>query len=260
MILSQHFKSFFSQGRYRIGIWVVFVGTTYLIFFSEVNAGFLKRQSFWFVHKWEALHNDSTLREYTWRHKDTACGKHALAPDPRRDKQGYVHKAEINCSLNVPGNNHRLYPILSFPDCHYGPYDSTFWIWVDLPMSGSGGWVSLATYANKKNWMDLFGVNIEFDVGVKQLTLFHIPVLGKGDFIREKRLPIPMRQWVHVEVKVNPLGLIEVFQDRVRILSAWKDFGSRGPAICEAHWGLYAEGQIHRAVVMNDDISINMRN
>ena len=38
------------------------------------------------------------------------------------------------------------------------------------------------------------------------------------------------------------------------VLQAKKDWGPAGPAICEAHWGLYAEGKTDFAHLLNDDI------
>ena len=47
---------------------------------------------------------------------------------------------------------------------------------------------------------------------------------------------------------------IRVFQNGKLVLQAEKDWGPAGPSICEANWGLYAEGKTDFAHLLNDDI------
>jgi hypothetical protein len=116
--------------------------------------------------------------------------------------------------------------------------------------------VSLATYTNVKNWQDLFGVNLDTEDGQPVLVLFHVPKFGQGRFKRSSRLAFPMKQWVRIEVVVSEQGAISVFQDEKLVLQAVKDWGPAGPSICEAHWGLYAEGKTDFGHLLNDDITL----
>lgn len=205
--------------------------------------------------EWYADHEYASFREYSWRHNNTECGNLKILSDPTRSGRGYVYQGQVVCSASN-SQNHRLYPTLNLEHCIKGPFKSTFWLWVDLPSGALRGWVSFATYTNVKNWKDLFGVNLGTKNGLAHLVIFHVPEFGKGEFIRENLIGFPMKKWVRVDVSVETDGQIKVYQDKYLVASAVKDWGSDGPAICEAHWGLYAEGKTDKALLLNDDISI----
>jgi len=61
---------------------------------------------------------------------------------------------------------------------------------------------------------------------------------------------------VRIEVVVDTRKGIRVFQDGTLVMRAAKDWGPAGPSICEAHWGLYAEGKTDYAHLLNDDITL----
>ena len=63
-----------------------------------------------------------------------------------------------------------------------------------------------------------------------------------------------MKKWVRIEVFIDAHGVIHVFQDGAPVLHAVKAWGPAGPSICEAHWGLYAEGTTDFAHLLNDNI------
>jgi len=203
--------------------------------------------------QWVANHERGDFGEYFWRHADTSCGWLVVKPDPTSSGHGYVSESQIFCSSGQKGA-HRLYPTLNLEKCLYGSYYSSFYVWLSAPPAQERGWVSLATYTNLKNWQDLFGVNLGTADGQLQLVLFHVPTFGQGQFKRPTRLAFPMKQWVRIEVVVSEQGTISVFQDEKLALQAVKDWGPAGPAICEAHWGLYAEGKTDFAHLLNDDI------
>ncbi len=238
---------------------ILFIFAAAVVFFLSQNslaeADEISRLMKKFDPVWQADHETGNTKEYFWRHDDTACGKHAVVPDPTRRAKGHVHKAEVLCP-DPKGDNHRLYPTQNFKTCLPAPYLSTFWVWVDLPPEKERGWVSLATYTNKKNWQDLFGVNLETKNGRLKLVLFHTPVKGKAVFLREVEDAFPQKQWVRIDVVVHDFGLIRVFQNRFPLLSAMKEWGPDGPALCEAHWGLYSRGNTARGVILNDDIGV----
>ncbi|UCD33763.1 MAG: hypothetical protein JSV38_07880 [Desulfobacterales bacterium] len=207
------------------------------------------------MFEWYADHEYGNFREYSWRHKNTECGNLKILPDPTQSGRGYVYQGQVTCSASN-SQNHRLYPTLNLERCLKGPFKSTFWLWADIPLKDSQGWVSFATYTNVKNWKDLFGVNLDTKNGSAYLVIFHVPKFGKGEFIKESPVNFPMKKWVRVDVSVEADGQIKVYQDKHLVASALKDWGPDGPAICEAHWGLYAEGRTERALLLNDDISI----
>ena len=203
--------------------------------------------------QWVASHESGDFSEYFWRHADTSCGWLMVVPDPTGSGRGYVSESQIFCSAGQKAV-HRLYPTLNLEKCLYGSYYSSFYVWLSVPPAQERGWVSLATYTNVKNWQDLFGVNLDTEDGQPVLVLFHVPKYGQGRFKRSARLAFPMKQWVRIEVVVSEQGAISVFQDEKLVLQAVKDWGPAGPSICEAHWGLYAEGKTDFAHLLNDDI------
>jgi hypothetical protein len=203
--------------------------------------------------EWVAHHESSDFSDYFWRHADTNCGWLIVVPDPTPSGRGYVSESQIFCALGK-GKVHRLYPTLNLEQCLYGSYYSSFDVWLSAPPDSERGWISLATYSNVKNWKDLFGVNLGSEAGQTVLVLFHVPKFGQGRFQRRKRIPFPMKRWVKIEVMVSAHEGIRVFQDGTLVLQAAKDWGPPGPAICETHWGLYAEGKTDFAHLLNDDI------
>ena len=202
---------------------------------------------------WLAHHESGDFSEYSWRHPDTSCGWLVVVPDPTASGRGHVSESQIYCS---PGANgvHRLYPTLNLEKCLYGSYYSAFDVWLSAPPAAERGWISLATYSSEKNWQDLFGVNLGTEDGQNVLVLFHVPTFGQGRFKRKARLAFPMKKWVKIEVMVTAGDGIRVFQDETLVLQAARDWGASGPAICEAHWGLYAQGKTDFAHLLNDDI------
>ena len=205
--------------------------------------------------QWVANHESADFSEYFWRHPDTACGWLMAIPDPTGSGRGYVSESQIFCSAGQKGI-HRLYPTLNLEKCLYGSYYSSFDVWLSAPPAQERGWVSLATYTHVKNWQDLFGVNLGTEGGQPALVLFHVPTFGQGRFKREGRLAFPMKQWVRIEVVVDTGKGIRVFQDGTLVLRAVKDWGPAGPSICEAHWGLYAQGKTDFAHLLNDNITL----
>jgi hypothetical protein len=165
----------------------------------------------------------------------------------------HLAESQIYCAPDK-GEVHRLYPTLNLEQCLYGSYYSSFDVWLSAPPPGERGWISLATYTNVKNWQDLFAVNLGTEGGQTVLVLFHIPKFGQDRFERRTRIAFPMKKWVTIEVMVDARGLIHIFQDGRLVIRAVKDWGPSGPAICEAHWGLYAQGKTDFAHLLNDDI------
>jgi hypothetical protein len=202
---------------------------------------------------WFAHHESGNFSEYFWRHAYTTCGWLVAVPDPTSSGRGYVSESQIYCALGK-GKVHRLYPTLNLEQCLYGSYYSSFNVWLSAPPAEKRGWISLATYTNVKNWKDLFAVNLGTEAGQTVLVLFHVPKFGQSRFQRRERISFPMKQWVRIEVVVDAQGVIYVFQDGAPVLRATKDWGPAGPSICEAHWGLYADGNTDFAHLLNDDI------
>ena len=176
-----------------------------------------------------------------------------VVPDPTSSGRGDVAESQILCAQEN-GKVHRLYPTLNLEKCLYGSYYSAFDVWLSAPPVAEPAWISLATYTNVKNWQDLFGVNLGSKDGQIELVLFHVPKFGQGRFERKARIGFPMKQWVKIEVMVDEKQGIRVFQDQKLVLQAKKKLGPAGPAICEAHWGLYAHGDIDFAHLLNDYI------
>jgi hypothetical protein len=203
--------------------------------------------------QWVASHESADFSEYFWRHSDTSCGWLMAIPDPTGSGRGYVSESQIFCPAGQKGI-HRLYPTLNLEKCLYGSYYSSFDVWLSAPPARERGWVSLATYTNVKNWQDLFGVNLGTEGGQTVLVLFHVPTFGQGRFKRETLLAFPMKQWVRIEVVVDARNGIRVYQDGSLVMRAAKDWGPAGPSICEAHWGLYAQGKTDFAHLLNDNI------
>ena len=204
---------------------------------------------------WAATHESGTFNEYSFVHKAEKCGTFAVVKDPTGSGRGYVYRGEVTCA-RPDGSSHRLYPTIDFPRCRLGPYRSKFLVWVDVPQVPGKGWVSVATYSVRKNWQDVFGLNLTLRDNAWWMELFHVPVFGKGDFHTEKKIPFPLRKWVQVTVEVGEDGLIHVYQDGTMILTAPKKWEQGIPALCEAHWGFYAAGQIADGMILNDDIDI----
>ena len=203
--------------------------------------------------EWVAHHESNDFSDYFWRHANTACGWLTVVADPTGSGRGYVSESQIYCALGK-GQVHRLYPTLNLEQCLYGSFYSAFDVWLSAPPTDERGWISLATYSNVKNWKDLFGINLGVEAGQTVLVLFHVPKFGQGRFERRTRVPFPMKRWIRIEVIVDAQGVIRVFQDGAPVLQALKDWGPAGPAICEAHWGLYSEGNTDFAHLLNDNI------
>ncbi len=209
------------------------------------------------VPYWQAGHETGNLDEYSWwRVEGVPTGTLQVVPDPTAAGRGSVLKGEITSVSPQGGDSHRLYPALLLPECYHGAYTSTFSVWADVPKNGQRGWFSFATYTNRKDWNDLFGVNLGFEEGEDRLVLFHVPVFGKGNFTRLSRKPFPMRQWVKIDVRVDQGGIM-LFQDDRLVAEARKNWGPEGVGLCEAHWGLYGEGKNRSGLMLNDDISVS---
>ena len=207
---------------------------------------------------WQAHHETGNLQEYSWWQAAGApTGELRVVPDPTGSGRGFVLRGEITAPGPFGGESHRFYPCLLLPECYRGGYRSSFLLWADLPPAAERGWFSFATYSSKKEWKDLFGVNLGFEQGVDCLVLFHVPSFGKGAFTRVSRIPFPMRRWVKVEVRVDDGGIL-LFQDDLLIAEAKKDWGGEGAGLCEAHWGLYGEGRNLRGTVLNDEVTVNL--
>ena len=202
-------------------------------------------------YQWYAHHESGDFGQYSWRHADNACGWLAAVSDPTSSGRGYVAESQILCARE---KSHRLYPMIKLEQCLYGNYYSAFDVWISAPPVAEPAWISLATYTNVKDWQDLFGVNLGRHDGRPALVLFHVPKIGQGRFERKASIAFPMKQWVKIEVIVDGKRGIRVFQDKTLVLQARKDWGPAGPAICEAHWGLYAHGDVDFAHLLNDDI------
>ena len=130
---------------------------------------------------WEANNEIRTLDEYFWVHADTSCDQLGVIEDPTPRERGWVLRSHVFCQHFNKGINHRLYPTWNRRTCHWGPYISSFDVWVDLPNTPKV-WVSLATYTNQKYWLDLFGINLETVGRKSRLVLFHTPRLGLSRF------------------------------------------------------------------------------
>ena len=207
---------------------------------------------------WQAHHETGNLEEYSWWHiEGFPAGKLTVIPDPTGSGRGSVLRGEIIAANPPGGDSHRLYPALLLPECYRGGYRSTFHVWADFPSSTQRGWFSFATYSNKQDWKDLFGVNLGFEQGEDRLVLFHVPVFSKGTYTRISSIPFPMRQWVKVEVKVDNSGIM-LFQDDRLIAEAIKDWGADGVGLCESHWGLYGQDKNRSGVLLNDDITVSL--
>jgi len=207
---------------------------------------------------WQARHETGDLGEYSWWPIEGApTGTLKVIPDPTGAGRGSVLRCAIAAASPPGGDSHRIYPALLLPECYRGGYRSSFYVWADLPSSTQRGWFSFATYSNKKDWKDLFGVNLGFEQGEDRLVLFHVPVFSKGAFTRISSIPFPMRQWVNVEVRVDGGGIM-LFQDERLIAEAKKEWGTEGVGLCEAHWGLYGQGKNRSGLLLNDDITVNL--
>ena len=205
---------------------------------------------------WKADHENGSLEEYSWWKTETVpTGTLKVITDPTGAGRGYVLSGEVTSGAIPANESHRLYPALMLPDCYRGPYSSVFHVWSDLPLDKEHGWFSFATYTNRKEWQDLFGVNLGEENGESRLILFHVPVVGKGDFTRISPIPFPMKQWVKIEVSVDSSGIMLLQDDRL-VAEAKKTWGREGPGLCEAHWGMYAQGKNSSGVILNDDVSI----
>lgn len=224
-------------------LWVAAAGADELDRFRDPNwpTGF----------HWYANHERGDFGQYFWRHADTPCGWLTVVPDPTSSHRGNVAESQIFCAREQA---HRLYPTLNIENCLYGSYYSAFDVWVSAPPFAEPDWISLATYTNKRQWKDLFGVNLGCKDGQFNLVMFHVPKFGQGLFERKARTPFPMKQWVRIEVMVDETQGIRIFQDKTLVLQAHKDWGPEGPVICEAHWGLYADGDIRFVHLLNDNI------
>lgn len=206
---------------------------------------------------WQARHESGNLEEYSWWHpENNPYGRFQVVPDPAGTGRGYVFKGEIVAAVPSGGDSHRLYPMLLMP-CYRGAYSSRFLVWADIPTNQDRGWYSFATYSNTKDWGDLFGVNLAREEGEDRLVLFHTPSMGKGEFTRLSRIPFPMRKWVKIEVRVDQNGIMLSQDDRL-IAEAKKEWGAEGVGLCEAHWGMYAQGKNSSGVVLNDDIAVTL--
>jgi hypothetical protein len=207
---------------------------------------------------WQARHETGDLEEYSWWHiEGVPTGTLKVIPDPTGSGRGSVLRGEITSAAPPGGDSHRIYPALLLPECYRGGYRSSFLVWADLPSPAQRGWISFATYSHKKEWKDLFGVNLGFEQGEDRLVLFHVPVFSKGTFTRISSIPFPMRQWVKVEVTVDDSGIM-LFQDDRLIAEAKKEWGAEGVGLCEAHWGLYGQDKNRSGLLLNDDITVNL--
>ena len=207
---------------------------------------------------WQARHETGDLEEYSWWHVEgVPTGTLMVVPDPTGSGRGYVLCGEITTIAPPGGDSHRMYPALLLPECYRGGYRSSFHVWADLPSPAQRGWFSFATYSNKQDWKDLFGVNLGFEQGEDRLVLFHVPVFSKGTFTRISSIPFPMRQWVKVDVKVDYSGIM-LFQDDRLIGEAKKEWGAEGVGLCEAHWGLYGQDKNRSGLLLNDDITVSL--
>ena len=207
---------------------------------------------------WQARHETGNLEEYSWWHiEGVPTGTLKVIPDPTGSDRGSVLRGEITAAAPPGGDSHRMYPALLLPECYRGGYRSSFHVWAELPSSRERGWFSFATYSNKKDWKDLFGVNLGFEQGEDRLVLFHVPVFSKGTFTRISSIPFPMRQWVKVDVKVDDSGIM-LFQDDRLIGEAKKEWGADGVGLCEAHWGLYGQDKNRSGLLLNDDITVSL--
>lgn len=205
---------------------------------------------------WQARHEGGDLEEYSWwRVEGSPTGAVQVVPDPTGRGRGFVLKAEIEGASPPGADSHRLYPVLLLSEGYRGAYRSSFRVWADVPPGPERGWFSFATYSNKRDWKDLFGVNLGFEQGEDRLVLFHVPEFGKGDYHKISIVPFPLRRWVTVEVRVDEGGIL-LFQDGRLIAEAAKAWGPEGVGLWEAHWGLYAQGKNRRGVVLNDDVSL----
>jgi hypothetical protein len=133
---------------------------------------------------WQACHETGDLEEYSWWHiEGVPTGTLKIIPDPTGSGRGSVLRGEITAAALPGGDSHRIYPALLLPECYHGGYRSSFKVWADLPPSSERGWISFATYSNKKDWKDLFGINLGFEQGEDRLVLFHVPVFSKGTYL-----------------------------------------------------------------------------
>ena len=206
---------------------------------------------------WQAMHETGNLEEYSWwRMEGVPSGTLAIVSDPTGSGHGFVLRSEITSPSPPPADSHRLYPVFMLPECYRGGYTSTFSVWADLPPhSAQRGWISFATYTNKLDWKDLFGVNLGHENGQDCLVLFHVPEFGKGNFTRFSSIPFPMKTWVTISVKVDDTGIM-LFQNDRLAAEAKKNWGPDGVGLCEAHWGLYGQGKTAGGLLLNDDLSI----
>jgi hypothetical protein len=207
---------------------------------------------------WQARHETGDLEEYSWwPEKAVSTGIMKVMPDPTGSGRGNVLSGEITAASPPGGDSHRLYPVLLLPECYRGAYRSRFEVRADLPPTTEQGWYSFATYTNKQNWQDLFGVNLGVEKGENRLILFHVPVVGKGTYTKISSIPFPLRQWVTLEVQVDNSGIL-LYQDDHLIAEAVKQWGPEGVGLCEAHWGMYGQGKNRRGTILNGSINIRL--
>lgn len=232
---------------------------TFLIITSHSHANECETHSTPFIkdkynHMWCAKHETEKFDEYSWKHQNTICSRSDIVEDPTASGRGHVYRGQIFCSsIESSIENHRIYPTLNLKECLYGPYKSSFMVWADIDDINDFGWISLATYTNKKNWQDLFGLNLVSDNGIVKLIIFHVPIFGKSKYEKVSDLGFPLKKWVHLALDVDRDG-IRVYQDGKLVIKARKRWGNKGPAVCESHWGLYADAKTNKVLILNDDI------
>jgi hypothetical protein len=159
----------------------------------------------------------------------------------------------------VDGPNHRGYPTIQFPRMGIGacvtPCVVDLWVWLDARFT-SGEWFSLATFALEPSdrWARVVTVNVGSG---GTLSVFHVPVQGRGVRAFQTDDPFPMRRWVRLTTYLDlgaKGGVAAVWQDG-KLASVARVRGGDG-MLAQAHFGLYAPPQLVTGRVVNDDISV----
>jgi hypothetical protein len=170
-------------------------------------------------------------------------------------RSGSMYKGWITAATSEEA--HRAYPSLHL-DART-PAVNTFYAYVDADFSrwGEGGWVHLATYGNVNEWA-LQTMTIRNG----QLVFAHTNPF-EGEYIGPSpRQPFPLRRWVRLTVYLRyegSTGFTQAWVDGVPWLraSVSPQLGrSPGTNLQRAHWGMYAESRVDRAVQYNDEIVI----
>lgn len=158
--------------------------------------------------------------------------------------------------------SHRAYPVIhaDIPT----PLVNTFFVYLDTDYERMSrlDWIHFGTWGNHDaaTKSSLWALHT-LAVRDRKLEFAHTSPFH-GEYIGPAGPPdFPLRRWVRLTVYIDyggPSGYVQLWQDGVPMLRAAvpglaKNPGSR---LRTAHWGMYARGNVERAVQYNDDIRI----